>query len=206
MSLDLYKNGIISKCECERLMSFSNNASPAYVIFAVGATLKCSIKDGIALYLIMLSSSILTGIFIGINKEKSKNMSFFIEQKYSFTDSVKSAAQICINVCSFITTFAVICNLIRKFVASELICALVFSLVEIGNCSAYLSESCNLPPVCNFVLSAFSISFSGACVIAQVASIGVPCARPSIIKHVTYKLVQGVISVILSFVVFTFLR
>ena len=33
MSTELYKNGIISKCECERLMSFSNNASPAYVIF-----------------------------------------------------------------------------------------------------------------------------------------------------------------------------
>ena len=206
MSLELYNNGIISKCECERLMSFANNASPAYVIFVVGIALRGSVRDGILLYLIMIFSSLATGYFIGVNKKKSHNTNFILWQNYSFTNSIKSSATVCINICAFITTFAIICGLIKKLIKKTVACALIMSFLEIGNASLYLSELCISHPFYSFVMTAFALSFSGVSVIAQSTSLIGAGNDISIKKHVIYKLLQGAIATLFSASLFPFLK
>ena len=53
-----YKVVKISKNECERLIGFSNNASPAFVISGVGYALFGSIRIGVFLYILSFISSI----------------------------------------------------------------------------------------------------------------------------------------------------
>ena len=206
MSLELYTNGIISKCECERLMSFANNASPAYVIFVVGAALRDNIFEGIALYLITVVSAILTGLIIGINKNKTDNAGFITKQNYIFTKSVKQSTEICITICGFITTFAIICGLCKKFIKHNISLALLVSFLEIGNASVHLSELYNCDGFLSFALSSFSISFSGICVISQTASLIDSEYKISMLKHTGYKLLQGIISMLLSMAIFPFLK
>ena len=202
MSLDLYKNRIISKCECERLMSFSNNASPAYVICVVGMALRNSLTDGITLYLIMLLSAFFTGIIIGLKKNKSANKGFIIGQKYSFTDSVKQSTEVCINICGFITTFAIICGLVKMIVKSSMMCALLISFFEIGNACTYLSELRSFDPFISFVFTSFSISFSGISVISQTVCIASSHTDISMRNHIKYKILQGTLSAIISMIIF----
>jgi len=203
MSINFYKNGIISKCECERLMSFSNNASPAYVIFVIGLAFRGNIKDGILLYFIMAFSAFLTGLIIGISKKKTNNKGFIIKQNYSFVSSIRQSADVCINICSFICTFAIICGLTKKFICNKLVCALVISLFEIGNASVYLSKLCNDLRLLSFVLTSFAISFSGISVIAQTICISGTNNTLSVFNHVKYKFIQGIISAFLAFLFFS---
>ena len=58
LAILMYDDGKISKCECERLIAFSNNASPGYVICAVGVGMLGNLHDGILLYAAMILSSI----------------------------------------------------------------------------------------------------------------------------------------------------
>ena len=205
MSLDLYKNGIISKCECERLMSFSNNASPAYVIFVVGVALRKSIIEGLLFYFIMLASAFLTGSIIGINKKQSNNKKIILGQKYSFTASVKQSTEVCINICGFITTFAIVCGLVKKIIRSDILCALIISFFEIGNACTFLSELCSFNNFLSFVITSFSISFSGISVISQTICIAGTQADISIRNHIKYKLLQGTLAAVISMLVFPFL-
>ena len=206
MSAELYKNGIISKCECERLMSFCNNASPAYVIFVVGLALRENIRDGIFLYFTMIISAVISGFIIGIKKEKQSNSCDINWQKYSFVNSIKHSCEVCINICAFITAFAIICGLIKKFIRNQLVCGAIISLLEIGNASRYLSELCISHPLYSFVLTSFAVSFSGISVISQAAYIIGSQSNISIAKHVKYKLLQGFISAMISLIIYPVLK
>lgn len=206
MSIKLYNSGIISKCECERLMSFSNNASPAYVIFVIGLALRKNLQEGIVLYFIMLLSSVLTGIIIGASKLKSTKISVISEQNYSFAESIKQSSSACINICAFITTFAIICGLTKRIVKHRLVCAAVISLLEIGNASLFLSELYKTYPTLSFSLTSFAISFSGISVIAQTVCITDSIKNFSIFNHIKFKLLQGIISAVLSVPAFWILQ
>ena len=57
----MYDNGIISKKEAERVMTFCNNPGSAFVISAVGVSLFGSLKLGIILYVCVILSSVIVG-------------------------------------------------------------------------------------------------------------------------------------------------
>lgn len=202
MSIELYKNGIISKYECERLMSFCNNASPAYVIFVIGMTLRSSLYQGMALYLLMIFSAFFTGVILGTSKQKNIYKVFIYEQKYSFVSSVQRSTEICISICGFITTFAIICGLIKRVIKNKLLCGILISFFEIGNASLFLSDLCIFRPCISFALTSFCISFSGISVIAQTQSILGNTHEISIFNHIKYKFLQGCISFISALIVF----
>ncbi len=197
LAITLYKNGKISKCECERLMSFANNASPGYVICALGAGMRGSIGDGIALYLSMVLSSIFVGFLCGLNKEKSNSFDFISWQKYSFSESVKSAVSVCLHIAGFVTVFSITVGLVDEFIGSDAVKAFIVPFMEIGNAALYLSDLCIIPDWLTLALSAFSISFSGLCVAAQTLSLIDDGLDISMAGYVPRKLLQGVIAALL---------
>ena len=198
-ALMLCEDGKISKCECERLMSFANIPSPAYVVCAIGLTILSSFKLGIALYLSVVLSSVFTGIIIGKNKSFSSFTELNKRQKYSFVSSVKSSANAALNAVFFISFFFAISEFIRQLPIKSIFKALIISLIEITASVAYISDLCILSLRIRIAIIAFSLSFSGISVISQSLAISKKC-DVSLQKIIIYKLLQGVISFIIILV------
>ncbi len=198
MSLAYYENGIISSDECERLMAFSNNASPAYIICAVGLGLRGSIREGAILYFTTIFSSILCGVIIGIKKHKSEKLTFISEQSFDFFSSVRQAVYTSISTGGFITVFSILFGLIRSFLKYAPLISLISPFLEISNACLYLSDLCIFPTALTFSLTSLAISFSGVCVGAQTVSLIPTSSQIRAAKYFKYKLLQGVISFLLA--------
>ena len=195
----LYESGKISKCECERLMSFANTASPAYVVCAIGITLMSSFPLGVILYLTVVFSSVICGIIIGINKNISSFSKLNQRQKYSFVYSVKSSADASVNAVFFISLFSSVCAIIKSLPIESIFKLLTIPLIEVGASVVYVSDLYILSSRFRLAIIAFSLSFSGISVITQSLSISKKC-DVSIKKCIIYKLLQGAISFIIILV------
>lgn len=197
LAITMYENGKISKCECERLMAFANNASPGYVICAVGIGMRGSLGDGVLLYISAVISSILTGMLLGIKKDKSDSSHFISWQKYSFTHSVTSAVNVCLNISGFVTVFSIAVGVVSELIGSEIARMLIIPIMEIGNAALYLSDLYVVPAWATLALTAFSTSFSGLCVCAQTLSLINEKTNISMAAYIPRKLLQGFIAALL---------
>ena len=200
-AITLYKDGKISKEECERLMGFANNPSPAYTVCAVGVGVFGSIRIGVILYFITIASAVLTGALFGTNKNYTENINFNSEQKYSFVSSVKAATAISLNVCAFTSAFSLIVGGVLLVFGDSLTSCLILPFAEIGNAVLFLSKSKAASFTVKLVAAAFSLSFSGLSVLMQSAALATE-ANLSMKEYMKCKLVAGAVSVILSLFVF----
>ena len=193
IALEQYKDGKISKSECERLASFTNIASPAYTVYAVGIGMLSSFKLGLTLYFVSLISAIVSGALLGINKHISPYTEFKSKQSFNAVDSIKSAATASINLIFFISFFSAICRLIKKLGLPKLLEAIMISFSEVGNSTRHLSELYIFPFRLSVALISFSLSFSGLSVIMQSLALD---GTNSISKRkfISYKLLQGTVS------------
>ena len=185
----------VTKEECERLICFSNNTGPAFIVFAIGAAMRKSLKEGLVLYLSMLISSLLVGILLGIGKEPSIKKRTVTNTKFSLVDSVKSAGLNTLYICSFITFFSVLLGMLEKFLPKR-IYLLAVPFLEVGNASKILADIC-LSPTYSLMLTSFAISFSGISVFLQAKSF-LP-KEISVKKYTPAKFMQGCISAILTY-------
>ena len=64
---DFYENGICTKNEAERMLSFTNNSGPLFIIGTVGILLFGNSNIGILLFVTHILSSITVGIILGIS-------------------------------------------------------------------------------------------------------------------------------------------
>ena len=201
-AIELYKSGKISKSECERLMGFASNASPGYVISAVGTGMIKSTRAGILLYIIAIASAMLSGMIFGIKNDFLKENEVICEQSYSFVSSVKGASAICITVTAFITIFSVIGECISVLISANTARLLILPFLEIGCAVSFISECRSLESVARMSLIAFSISFSGLSVYAQTASLteGTDLSMHTYLK---IKLLGACIAATLAFFVFS---
>lgn len=195
-ALNLYNDGKISKCECERLMCFSGIASPAYVISAVGVSILKSFKAGLLLYLTLVFSGILCGYLIGSKKTFYKNKVFNKKQNFNIVASIKSSSAGSLYIIFFISFFSALSALIKKFITHKVIYALIFPFLEVSNAVIFFSDFCIFPFKINLAIIAFSLSFSGLSVIMQSLSFA-GGEDISIKKCIAYKLLQGTISFII---------
>ncbi len=192
-AISLYDDGKISKSECERLLSFSNIPSIAYVISAVGMGMLGSLRCGILLYLATLISAIITGVILGIKRNYSQNTTIITKQKYSFVNSTKSAALGSLNIAFFVCAFSVLCGLIRRYFKSYLFCAHILPFFEVSNASSYLSDLCIFSLKQKMIFISFALSFSGLSVVMQSLSF-IKSKDISFSKCLFYKLLHGIIS------------
>ena len=193
LALTMYENGKISKCECERLMCFSNIASPAYTVSAVGIGILSNFKVGLILYFVSLFSTVATGFLTGIKKRFSRFSGFTEEQNYDLVKSIKKSAAASVNVIFFISFFSAISVIIKLMPISEAIKFIVMPFIEVGSAVKYLSDSCIFSFRLTLAAIAFSLSFSGLSVIMQ--SLALEGAEEiSRKKCFLYKLLQGLIS------------
>jgi len=119
-AVSLYQNKLCSKTEGERLLTFCNNTSPAFILITVGVGIYKSLTIGIMLLSAQILSSMLTGIVFGRfwkPKEKLLNKSYtqtaFQNIPLSFIDAIKASSLSIIYICAFVVFFCVFINLLE---------------------------------------------------------------------------------------------
>jgi len=171
----LYDNGEIDIKEAQRLICFTNNAGPLFLISAVGTSLLGSTQDGVVIYLIQLMSSFTYGM---ITREKNiachcKTIKKHTHTKGDFCVFVKNAVNICINICGFMIAAYVMVSAVCIFTEDTLG---FFFLKPYIKCffeiTAGIKELCVIeskklifPLVCG------AVSWSGFSVIMQIKSV-----------------------------------
>ncbi len=193
---ELYLDNAINREECERLIGFTSNASPAFVIGGVGYALRGSAREGFALYLISIASSVICGILFSMRSSPSESTEKFSARKrFSLACAVNSATQNTLMACGFVTAFSVLSGLICSAISNEAASALLSSLFEIGNAAKRLSAS-SLTREASLVATAFAVSFSGFSVHLQIKSV-IKGAGVSMKSYYLIKLTSAVLSSVL---------
>ncbi len=176
---ELYKDKKIEKEEGERLVCFTNNASPLFIISVVGTKMLKSDIDGLALYVIQCLSSAFIGIYLGLKSEKAENKSKYIKSTPKpLTDCTQNAINIMLTIGGYVIFASVLGEM--AMISFEMIpCfsqkmlpglkATIYFFLEISNSTKILSSFGSSRLIFSLVASA--VSFSGLCVLMQIKSV-----------------------------------
>lgn len=203
MASELYEKSMITKEEAERLLPFCNNSGPLFIIGAVGSMLG-NVSLGVKLYVIHVISAFLTGVIFSLfsKKEKSKNKEpiYSLNLGKAISDSVLTGTQTMLNVCGFITFFAVVSALLTEpllnMAGKNIIGLFLSGLTEVTLGAKNIIIN-SLNGETTFVLLSGILGFGGVCVFLQVLGI-VSDANLSSKKYLAGKTLQMTISMLLS--------
>lgn len=131
ISNDLYEKKAISKSTAEKLLAFTNNSGPLFILSYVGIALYHDTKTGILLLLTHILSAITVGIIFGVFGKKN-NSRYYIDTQYEnfisstrkpesnlsffqiFIDSIKNSVNTILVIGGFIIFFSVIIELLEN--------------------------------------------------------------------------------------------
>ena len=112
---DLYREGLVSREEAERLLAFCNNSNPVFLISVLGAGVFGSVRTGVWLWLIHVLSALLTGlVFRGSGKAAVRRPvarpAPFQAVRFvpALVGAVRSALSGMLSVCAFVVFFYVL--------------------------------------------------------------------------------------------------
>ncbi len=196
-AVSLYDSGLISKDELERLSGFANNPSAAFVISGIGAGLYKDIWIGVRLYLAVLFSSLFVGLLFRLKENNSTNIEVISRQSFDLVKSIQSAGVSSLSVCCYIVFFSSVIGLLAEIIKNPLILAIASSFLEITNASSLSVGLTTSYPSVNYLITAFSLGFSGLSVHMQ--SFALLPAETSKSRYLLMKLIQGILCSIITF-------
>ena len=129
VAVSLLDKNVISKRECEHLLTFSNNPSSGFLITAVGVSLLGNRRLGLLLYLVVLGSSLFVGFLMGFFLKKPSPISKAEEHPHfpsglhpggisMFTDAVSHAAVSMLTVCAYVVFFSALTGTLAHMIQS----------------------------------------------------------------------------------------
>ncbi len=201
-AVEEYRQGVISKDELEGLIGAVNNPSPAFVIVSVGTLMLGDTGVGVILYTSVLLSAIAVGWIFKAKHKKIANSNVISRQRFDFAASIKSAGYSSLVVSSYIIFFSAVIGAISAVIKNEVLLAILSSLFEIGNAASRLA-SANIPSALRLSAIGFALGFSGLSVHMQAFSLLGSDIRKQ--RYLIMKLVQGCLSALLAFVIFSVL-
>lgn len=168
----LYERGEISREDARRMLLFTVNAGPAFVVFAVGDVLLGSRVLGILLLTSHLLPSLLMGILTGLygrlksprrqpESRKAEPVSP-ADLAESFVSAVSAAGGVMLSICAFVVFFSALSGVLSALPLSPAITETLPPFLEITSGLGWAVES-GSP-----VFLAAAISFGGLCVQFQV--------------------------------------
>ena len=136
----MYRFGSLSKNEAERLLAFTNNAGPMFIISAVGSELFGNPKIGFLIYFSHVAGALFCGASLSFfSKHDDIPAQKFEPVRESALSAVPDAAKSIITLCGYVVFFSVILALLKKLGIIDLFCrALCAAGVEQG-CARMLS-------------------------------------------------------------------
>lgn len=223
---DLKKQHILSKNEAERLISFTNNASPLFILSTVGLSLLKNKKYGIILLISHILSSLLVGIIFKKWKyniyEPSKEFNS-ITSKYSLikfntlgeilSNAISKSISTILQIGGFVIFFSTIISILEKLEVLNLVQillnldnlsfvtlkSLIFGFFEFTNGLNY--AACNIHNTSVLLCtSSFILGFGGLSILFQVYSI-IYKTNISIKPYLYGKFLHGIFSCTLTYII-----
>ncbi len=200
---ELYQQKLLSEKDCRHILTFCVNAGPSFVVTAVGEGIIGSRKAGFVLLTAVSISSLLTGILVGIFKEKELGGKKIKTEKKDFSEtliySVASATESIFSICAWVILFSAVLSVVNKMNLSRMLKLLLFSVTEVTSGIKSAAELGGLP----FVASC--ISFGGISILFQL----LPTIKKCGVKVKTYlffRIINSVISYFLTNIILCFVN
>lgn len=122
-ALELYRQGLCTKTETERLLAFCNNSGPAFILGVVGAGIFGSGQIGLLLYASHCVASLLTGLlfrFYGHEDPRATVTSYpkpiaATTIPAAFANGVVRSFSNLLNICAFVIFFSALLQLMSYF-------------------------------------------------------------------------------------------
>ena len=223
------ENNICSKEECERLLSFTNNSGPLFIVGTVGVAMFGNSTIGFLLLISHILASITVGIIFRFWKYNSKSDAngFF---KYSNNDitlsnlggiigaSITSSINTILLIGGFVVLFSVIISILQTSHLLETLSNCVEPLLSIFNIPESFSSGfisgileltnglniiCNIPEKkisINIIMASFLLGFGGISILLQVWST-ISKTDLSIKPYILGKLLHACISATYTFLI-----
>lgn len=193
----LYREGLLTESEAERLLAFCNNSNPVFLISVLGVGVFGSVRAGVWLWLIHVAAALLTGLLFrsGGKRAVPKWVSRSIPCRAvslpgAFVGAVRDAGTGMLSVCAFVVFFYVLARPLAA--AGALLGPVLVGAVELFSLTPLLPAS----PF-GFLLAAGCAGWGGLSVLCQTAAVlegsGLRL-RPCVLG----KLVQAALSVLLA--------
>ena len=225
IAVNFREKNICSKEEAERLLAFTNNSGPLFIIGTVGISMFGNIKIGYILLISHIISCLIVGIiFRNWKRKKIKFNTFFkIEEKQIrlkdlgeiLGNSIKKSIITILNIGGFIVIFSVILsildnsnffNIVENFcnklnISRGIVTGFISGIIELTNGVNQISSlgSSNLI----IILTSFLVGFGGISVLLQVYSV-IAKSDISIKPYFYGKLCQSIISIVITTVILMF--
>lgn len=223
---NLKQQKIISKIEAERLIAYTNNSGPLFILGTVGIALFGNVKIGVILLIAHILASLLVAYCFkfwkkdkfDINYRETKFNSKLTPMKILdigeiLGNSIKKAISTILLIGGFIVIFSVILSILETSgvlnllseallnfgIPKEISLSMLSGVIELTNGVNLTATLSNSYYTLSILLTSFLLGFGGFSVLLQVYSI---IAKENIsIKPYFYgKLLQGLFSVIFTFI------
>lgn len=219
----LRENKLCSRIEAERLLCFTNNSGPLFILGFVGISIFANSEIGYLLLLTHILSAITIGFIFRFWKkdiEISNQTTLPLKSNVNnnnfatiLTESIKKSILTIVNIGGFIVLFSVIISILENskiiYLFSKILnfinipesisTSLLTGFIEISNGINYLSII-NTSNISNLIIiAAFLLGFGGISVILQVYSI-ISKTDISIKPYILAKLLQGIIASIYTYI------
>ncbi len=173
---NLYKNGDITKNEAHRLLGFTNNSGPLFIIGSVGAVMLKSKEAGYLLWGVHILSSVATGIILkSFKREKTNRINEELDiVSLRLTDAVcegvKSALMSVLNISAYTVLFSVFLSSLKHFLGNSAILSVIFGVVEMTNGVNLICQTSSIFGDWLLCILSFILGFGGLSVSLQVAN------------------------------------
>ena len=167
---ELYQQGLLTKSEAERLLTFCNNSNPIFLISVLGSGVFGSVRAGVWLWLIHLLSALLTGLLFRGRKAPARGGEFraipcrAVSLSAAVVSSVRSAANGMLSVCAFVTLFYVLISPLAT--RGDSLSTVLVGAVELFSLTPLLT-----PDAFGFVLASACAAWGGLSVQCQTAAV-----------------------------------
>lgn len=224
---NLKKQGICNDVECERLIAFTNNSGPLFIIGTVGVSLFSSSSIGMKLFVVHLISCLIVGFIFRWWKKKTIiyssawtrvsdsnfNQLTFNNLGTILSNSIQSSIKLVLTIGGFVVLFSVIVSMLNSSKILFFSSMFLNPILNILKIPVTYSEgiitgiievtngvklaSFSTSPF-NIIICAFLLGFGGISVLLQVLSITSE-AKISIKPYILGKFLQACISAIFMY-------
>lgn len=223
---NLKNQKIITKIEAERLIAFTNNSGPLFILGTVGITLFHNKHLGIILLISHIFSSLTVGYLFRFWKRNKLDVNFreiHFNSKLSpikiseigeiLGNAIKKSISSILSVGGFIVLFSVILSILENSgildiinmflyqfgISKEISSAIFTGIIDVTNGVNLSSSIYTSLPTLSILLTSFLLGFGGISVLLQVYSI-ISKENISVKPYLLGKLLQGFLSILFTFI------
>ncbi len=195
---ELYMRGALTKEEAERLLLFSNNTGPAFLLGGIGA-LFYDRTLGLLLFFVQAAVSLAFGVFLGIGKPlpKASPSASYERRPPSIVRAVIESTDNALHISGFIILFSVLLTTLQILFPIPSLLFFLSLLLEVGNAAKAVAKLSLCPLYLQAAALAFSVSFSGLSVYFQTRTVLQKSAL-SLRYYLPAKLLQAIFSAVVT--------